>query len=91
LPALARCLKVNLETISLAGAVYLSFEFAIVCSLPLMAEVLPAQRATTMATYLAATSIGIGLGAWLAPLFYSWVCGPTAWPAWCSTWERCWC
>lgn len=51
---------------------YLSFEFAIVCSLPLMTEVLPQQRATTMATYLAAASIGIGLGAWLAPFFYNW-------------------
>jgi predicted MFS family arabinose efflux permease len=50
---------------------YLSFEFAIVCSLPLMTEVLPEQRATTMAAYLAATSIGAGLGAWLAPFFYS--------------------
>lgn len=51
---------------------YLSFEFAIVCSLPLMTEVLPEQRATTMAAYLAATSIGIGLGAWLPPFFYYW-------------------
>jgi predicted MFS family arabinose efflux permease len=50
---------------------YLSFEFAIVCTLPLMTEVLPQQRATTMATYLAAASVGIGIGAWLAPLFYT--------------------
>jgi predicted MFS family arabinose efflux permease len=37
-----------------------------------MNEVLPEQRATTMAAYLAAGSIGIGLGAWLAPFFYHW-------------------
>jgi predicted MFS family arabinose efflux permease len=49
---------------------YLSYEFAIVSTLPLMNEILPAQRATTMAVYIAAASLGVAIGAWLAPLFY---------------------
>jgi DHA1 family inner membrane transport protein len=49
---------------------YISYEFAVVSSLPLMSELLPAQRATTMAVYIAAASMGVALGAWLAPLFY---------------------
>jgi predicted MFS family arabinose efflux permease len=49
---------------------YISFEFAMVSTLPLMSEILPAQRATTMAVYIAAASLGVAIGAWLAPLFY---------------------
>jgi predicted MFS family arabinose efflux permease len=49
---------------------YISYEFAMVSTLPLMSEILPAQRATTMAVYLAAASLGVAIGAWLAPLFY---------------------
>ena len=49
---------------------YISFEFAMVSILPLMSEILPAQRATTMAVYISAASIGVAIGAWLAPLFY---------------------
>jgi len=49
---------------------YISYEFALVSTLPLMNEILPAQRATTMAVYIAAASLGVAIGAWLAPLFY---------------------
>ncbi len=49
---------------------YISYEFAVVSSLPLMSEILPAQRATTMAVYIAAASLGVAIGAWLAPHFY---------------------
>jgi predicted MFS family arabinose efflux permease len=49
---------------------YISYEFALVSTLPLMSEILPAQRATTMAVYIAAASLGVAIGAWLAPLFY---------------------
>jgi predicted MFS family arabinose efflux permease len=50
---------------------YISYEFAMVSTLPLMNEILPAQRATTMAVYIAAASLGVAIGAWLAPLFYA--------------------
>ena len=49
---------------------YISYEFALVSTLPLMSEILPAQRATTLAVYIAAASLGVAIGAWLAPLFY---------------------
>ena len=50
---------------------YISYEFAVVSTLPLMSEILPAQRATTMAVYIAAASLGVAIGAGLAPLFYA--------------------
>ncbi len=50
---------------------YISYEFAVVSTLPLMSEILPAQRATTMAVYIAAASMGVAIGAGLAPLFYA--------------------
>ena len=49
---------------------YISYEFAVVSTLPLISELLPAQRATTMAVYIAAASLGLGIGDWLAPIFY---------------------
>jgi predicted MFS family arabinose efflux permease len=49
---------------------YFSYEFAVVSTLPLMSEILPALRVTTMAVYIAAASMGVAIGAWLAPLFY---------------------
>jgi predicted MFS family arabinose efflux permease len=49
---------------------YISYEFAIVSTLPLISELLPEQRATTMAVYIAAASLGLAIGAWLAPIFY---------------------
>lgn len=59
-----------------AGAVvglfffYLSFEYAIVSSIPLMTEVLPSARATIMAVNVAAISLGRALGALLATQLY---------------------
>ena len=61
---------------SLGGAVaglflfYLSFEFAIVSSIPLMTEVLPQARATLMAAYVAFLSLGRAVGDVLAPPLY---------------------
>ena len=49
---------------------YLSFEFALVSSIPLMTEVLPAARATFMATFIAGISLGRAIGTVLSPLFY---------------------
>ena len=49
---------------------YLSFEFTIVSSLPLMTELLPSARATLMACNVAALSFGRALGAFLAPRLY---------------------
>jgi predicted MFS family arabinose efflux permease len=50
---------------------YIYYEFSVVSSLPLMNEILPEKRATTMAVYIAAASLGVAIGAWLAPLFYA--------------------
>jgi predicted MFS family arabinose efflux permease len=49
---------------------YLTFEFTIVSSIPLMTEVLPTVRATFMSTYIAGMAIGRGIGALLSlPLY----------------------
>jgi predicted MFS family arabinose efflux permease len=61
---------------SLTGALvglfllYITFEFALVSSIPLMTEVLPSTRATFMAVYIAAMSLGRALGAALSPILY---------------------
>ena len=49
---------------------YLSFEFTIVSSIPLMTELLPSARATLMAFNVAAISLGRAMGAFLAPRLY---------------------
>jgi predicted MFS family arabinose efflux permease len=61
---------------STAGAVvglfffYLTFEFALVSSVPMMTEVMPAARATVMAFATASVSLGRAFGALIAsPLF----------------------
>jgi predicted MFS family arabinose efflux permease len=43
--------------------VFLTFEFTIVTSIPLVTELLPATRATMMASYLAAAGFGRIVGA----------------------------
>ena len=49
---------------------YITFEFSVVCSIPLMSEVLPSARATLMATFVASMSLGRAFGASLsAPLY----------------------
>ena len=49
---------------------YLSFEFTLVSSIPLMTELLPTARATMMAFNVAALSMGRAVGAFLAPRLY---------------------
>ncbi len=61
---------------SMAGALfglflfYLTFEFALVSSVPLMTEVLPSARATVMAFTTASVSLGRALGALIASPLY---------------------
>jgi predicted MFS family arabinose efflux permease len=49
---------------------YISFEFTIVSSIPLMTELLPSARATLMACNVAALSLGRAVGDFLAPRLY---------------------
>ena len=49
---------------------YLSFEFTLVSSIPLMTEILPSARATLMAFNVAALSLGRALGAFLGSQLY---------------------
>jgi predicted MFS family arabinose efflux permease len=49
---------------------YISFEFTIVSSIPLMTELMPTARATLMAFNVAALSFGRAIGAFLAPQLY---------------------
>jgi predicted MFS family arabinose efflux permease len=63
---------------SLVGALvglvlfYITFEFTLVSSIPMMTEVMPSSRATLMAFYVASLSLGRALGALLAIPFYNW-------------------
>jgi predicted MFS family arabinose efflux permease len=50
---------------------YISFEFTIVSQIPLMSEVMPKARATTLSFNAAAHSLGRALGALSAPVLYS--------------------
>ena len=62
---------------SLPGAItglflfYMTFEFTLVSTIPLMTELLPSARATLMATNIAGLSLGRALGALLATRLYS--------------------
>jgi predicted MFS family arabinose efflux permease len=68
LPLLGRSLPGALAGLFLF---YITFEFTLVCSIPLMTEVLPAARATLMATNTASLSLGRALGTLLsAPLYF---------------------
>jgi len=49
---------------------YLTFEFALVSTIPLMTEVLPSTRATLMAVYGSSVSLGRAAGDLLAPTLY---------------------
>jgi predicted MFS family arabinose efflux permease len=49
---------------------YLTFEVAIVSTLPLMTEVTPATRATLLSLFVAALSLGRALGDVAAPLLF---------------------
>jgi predicted MFS family arabinose efflux permease len=50
---------------------YISFEFVVVSSLPLVSEVYPQRRATLMGLFLAAFSLGRAFGDLLAPVMYA--------------------
>lgn len=50
---------------------YLTFEVVVVGSIPLMTQVLPAARATVMASNAAGLSLGRALGAAIGPMLYS--------------------
>lgn len=49
---------------------YLTFEYAIVSSIPMMTEVMPSARATVMAVAVASVSIGRALGTMMATPLY---------------------
>ena len=51
-------------------AFYLTFEFAVVSVIPLMSEILPGARATLLAFYTAAFSLGRAAGSGISPLLY---------------------
>ena len=50
---------------------YITFEFTVVSTIPLMTEVMPSARATTLSFAGAAGSIGRAIGALLAPALYA--------------------
>jgi predicted MFS family arabinose efflux permease len=50
---------------------YISFEFTLVSSIPLMTEIVPSARATLMAFNIAALSLGRALGDLLGPQLYA--------------------
>lgn len=50
---------------------YVSFEFVIVSSIPLMTEVMPAARATMMSGFVTAASIGRALASAFTPLLFA--------------------
>jgi DHA1 family inner membrane transport protein len=49
---------------------YLSFEFALVSSIPLMTQLVPAARATLMAANVAAIAAGDAIGAFIGPYVF---------------------
>ena len=73
LAAIALTMIGKTETGALIGLFffYLSFEFTIVSSIPLMTELLPPARATLMAFNVAAMSLGRALGTFLGPRLYT--------------------
>jgi predicted MFS family arabinose efflux permease len=71
------CLALPFMGNSYAGALialflfYISFEFTIVSSIPLMTEVMPAARATMMSGFFTFASIGRALASWVTPMLFS--------------------
>ncbi len=54
------------------GLFFLTFEFAIVSSLPMASEVMPESRATLLGFNITAFAIGRALGSGLAPFLFTW-------------------
>jgi DHA1 family inner membrane transport protein len=50
---------------------YLTFEFTLVSTIPLISEILPTARATLIATNMAAIALGRAIGAGIAPFLYN--------------------
>lgn len=50
---------------------YISFEFTIVSSIPLMTEVMPSARATMMVGFFTSASVGRALASWVTPALYA--------------------
>jgi predicted MFS family arabinose efflux permease len=57
---------------------YLSFEFTLVSTIPMMTEIVPTARATVMAMNITALSLGRALGAFVAPTLFAWGMGTSA-------------
>jgi predicted MFS family arabinose efflux permease len=57
---------------------YLTFEFTLVSSIPMMTEIMPGARATMMAMNVSGLSFGRALGAFVAPTLYAWGLGTSA-------------
>jgi predicted MFS family arabinose efflux permease len=70
------CLVLPLIASNPAGALfglflfYLSFEFTFVSLIPMMTELVPSARATLLASNLAASAVGRGLGAFIGPYLF---------------------
>ena len=67
LPLLGRSLPGAIAGLAL---IYLTFEFSMVSSIPLMTEVMPGLRATFMAGFFASSTLGRAVGALIAPALY---------------------
>jgi predicted MFS family arabinose efflux permease len=57
---------------------YLTFEFTLVSTIPMMTEIMPGARATMMAINVSGLSLGRALGAFVAPTLYAWGMGTSA-------------
>jgi predicted MFS family arabinose efflux permease len=72
----ATCLLLPQLAKNTAGALvglflfFLSFEFTFVSLIPMMTELVPSARATLLASNLAASALGRGLGAFIGPSLY---------------------
>jgi predicted MFS family arabinose efflux permease len=72
----ATCLLLPSIAVSTAGALfglfffYISFEFTFVSLIPMMTELVPSARATLLASNLAASALGRGLGAFIGPYLF---------------------
>ena len=51
-------------------ALYLTFEYAAVSLIPVISEIQPDRRATLLAFYTAAFSLGRAIGSWISPRLY---------------------
>ena len=69
---------------NVAGAViglfifFITFEFWLVSSIPMMTEIMPDARATLMAFNVAGLSLGRAIGAFVAPTLFEWGIGASA-------------